>query len=357
MRLKSENQDYYLGHVENCYLGYSNDETVRSVAASGGIVSTLLKNLLMSGEIDGALVCRQIMKDDDIDFEVKIVTEPEEIMNFSGSVYFDIPLLSAIDQVRAFEGRIAIVGLPCQLRAVTKFCKKDVDLSKKIKYKIGLFCGHNSRRELLMEVLRKKNVEISDVDSIIFRRGHWRGKMHIHLKNGEEMSFPFQHFSIYQNLHFLSLKKCIYCSDHTAEFSDISCGDAWLPYLKKDLIKHSVIVVRDNKSDNILKYLRREGILYLMKIEPEIVFRSQKRSLIYHKGIEARSTVGKLLGYDIPCPDKYKNSSRWNDYIAAMIVLLNIKLSYNSYFKRLLFAVPKVFLYPYLAVYKILTNF
>ncbi len=44
-------------------------------------------------------------------------------MNFSG-VYFDIPLLSAIDQVRAFEGRIAIVGLPCQLRAVTKFAKK-----------------------------------------------------------------------------------------------------------------------------------------------------------------------------------------------------------------------------------------
>ncbi len=79
MRLKSENQDYYLGHVENCYLGYSNDETVRSVAASGGIVSTLIKKSSMSGEIDGALVCRQIMKDDDIDFEVKIVTRPEEL--------------------------------------------------------------------------------------------------------------------------------------------------------------------------------------------------------------------------------------------------------------------------------------
>jgi len=357
MKLTQENQEYLLGPVVGCYLGYSNNESIRQNSASGGIVTGLLNYLMNNNLVDGALVCKQTISEDMIDYEVRIITDPQEILNFGGSVYFDIPILSAIDQIRDFNGRLAIVGLPCHIRAISGMCQRDEELSKKIAFKIGLFCGHNSRRGLLLEVLRKKNIKEGEIDKIVFRKGHWRGKTHIYLKTGEEREFPFQHFSIYQNLHFDSLKKCLYCTDHTAEHSDISCGDAWLAYLKGDPIKHSIILTRNETSDEIMKEIRREGELYLMKIEPELVFKSQKRSLIYHKSIEARSRVGRLLGITISYNDKYKNTARWNEYIAALIVLLNIKLSYNSRLRRLVFLVPRWLLYPYLFLFKLLTNF
>ena len=357
MKLTSRNQNLYLGSIENSYLGYSNDENIISKAASGGIISTLISNLLDKKKIDGALVCRQIMKGDKISFEVKIITKPNEIIEFGGSVYFDVPILSDINLIRNFKGKLAVVGLPCQLRLLSDICHRDKEISKKIVLKIGLFCGHNSRRELLLEVLRKKKIQEKEVKKVIFRRGHWRGKMHIYLKNGKVKIFPFQHFNTYQNLHFDSLKRCIYCFDHTAEFSDISCGDAWLNYLKKDPIKHSVIMARNEKGNGILKELRRDGTIYLMKIEPEIVFKSQKRALIYHKSIEARSRMGKLLGFNIKYPSEYENTSRWNDYLAAVIVLLNIKMSFDTHVRRLIFLVPRKILYPYLFLFKLLTNF
>lgn len=356
MKLTSKNQNLYLGCIENSYLGYSNDENIRSKAASGGMISTLIFNLLGKKKIDGALVCRQIMKGDKISFEVKIVTQPDEILEFGGSVYFDVPILSNINLIRNFKGKLAVVGLPCQLRLLSEI-SYGKEILEKIVLKIGLFCGHNSHRELLLEVLRKKRIQEKDVEKVIFRRGHWKGQMHVYSKNGEVKIFPFLYFSIYHNLHFASLKKCIYCFDHTAEFSDISCGDAWLTYLKKDPIKHSVIIARNENGDEILKELRRKGAIYLMKIEPDIVFKSQKRALIYRKSIEARSRIGKLLGFNIKYPLEYENTSRWNDYLAAVLALSNIKISYNNRLRRLIFLVPRKILYPYLVLFKVLTNF
>jgi hypothetical protein len=177
------------------------------------------------------------------------------------------------------------------------------------------------------------------------------------LKNGNINSFPFQDFSVYQNLHFYSLKKCLYCYDHTAEQADISCGDAWLSYLKEDSIKHSIIITRNNNSNELIHEMRRKGDIFLMKIEPEIVFKSQKKSIIYHKGIEARSKIGKYFGYSIDYPSDYKNTTKWNDYLAALIVLLNITISSNNKLKKGIFLIPKFIIYQWLLLFKFLTNF
>jgi len=357
MKISPINQDHYLGQVKASFLGYSNDEKIRTNAASGGIISSLLYTLLNKNMIDGALVCRQIISANNINYEVKIVSDPQEILDFATSVYFDIPILKSLDLIKNFNGKLAVVGLPCQLKSLSKLCENNEEIPNKIYLKIGLFCGHNSRKELLIDVLEKKGIQENEVKKVIFRKGHWRGKMHVLMKKGKETVFPFQHFSMYQNLHFDSLKKCIYCHDHTAEYADISCGDAWLPYLKKDKVKHSIVIARNEKGNDILKELRRKGHIYLMKVEPEIVFASQKRSIIYHKGIEARSKVGKIFGYRIDYPANYKDTARWNDYLAALIVLMNIKLSYNPTMRKIIFLVPRKLWYPYLIAFKLLTNF
>lgn len=357
MNLTPERESYFLGPVSACYLGYSHNSGVRERAASGGIVSSMIIHLLKTKQIDGALVCRSKSIDDKISFEVKIVTDPAEVLDYATSVYFNIPLIKYIHLIEEFNGRVAVVGLPCHIYALKKRMLSNVALGDKIYICIGLFCGHNSKRELLLEVLNKKGIREGDVHQVIFRRGHWRGKMEISSKGGGVRSFPFQHFSIYQNLHFDSLKKCMHCVDHTAEFADISCGDAWIRSLKKNPIKHSMIITRTKKADRILWGMRSEDDIYLTKTDSATVFQSQKRSLIYHKAIDARSKVGKFLGLNIVCPPQYANTARWNEYLAAFIALLNVKISDSKLLREIVFALPRVFLTPYLYLFKILTNF
>jgi len=347
----------YLGTAAGYYLGYSNDTTIREHAASGGIVSQLITSLLKTKKIDGAVLCRSRMLDKKISYEVKIVTDPDEVLNFSSSVYFDIPLLKYLPVMKQFNGRLAVVGLPCHVHALRNFIARDPVLSEKIVVIIGLFCGHNSRKELILDVLCKKGINESEIHHLVFRRGHWRGNMEVFLHSGSKVSFPFQDFSIYQNLFCDTLIKCLHCHDHTAELADISCGDAWLPFLKKDPVKHSVIITRNDTADTFLHDLRRKGDLFLMQIEPEIVFESQRRSIIFHKSIEARSKVGRFFGYAIKCPKHYSIRARWNDYLSAFMILLVVKGCSSKAGRRLFLIIPRIFLYPWLYAFKFLTNF
>ena len=350
-------KNLYLGKITGCYLGYSSDRTTRERSASGGIVTQLIISLLKTNQIDGALLCRSITIENKISYEVKIVTNPDDVLNYSSSVYFDIPLLKFIPEIQQFNGRLAFVGLPCHIHALRKTMARDQNVAKKIVLIIGLFCGHNTKKDLLLDVLEQKGIREPDVRGIVFRRGHWRGMMEVTVNDGSRISFPFQHFSIYQNLFCDSLKKCLYCYDHTAEESDISCGDAWLPYLKKDPVKHSVIIARNDRADEILHELRRNGDLFLMQIEQEMVFESQKRPLIFHKSMEARSRIGKLLGYSIMCPPEYLQKARWNDYLSAGMILVTIRLCSQKTLRAIFLNLPRFILYPWLYAFKLLTNF
>jgi len=353
MKIKEHNIDYYLGKFNKCYWGYSNNPRIRSKAASGGIVSTILIYLLNNNYIDGALVSKLIVENNKITSKTFIATTPKEILDCRTSIYFNIPLLSYLEEIKKFKGKLAIVGLPCD---ITNFKRVEKNLKrKKPIFYVGLFCGHNSQKELLYRVLKKKNIDITKINNFIFRKGLWRGRTHIEFKDSSKTSFKFQNFSVYQNLHFLSLKKCIYCSDHFSEEADITCGDIWLDSFKKRNIKHSAFVTRNQKADDIIQEMIQEGVIKAQKINPLMICRAQKRALTFHKSINARSIVGKLFGINIK--KNKRDKARWNDLIAAFIILLNHKISESTKLKNILFKIPKPIITLYLYFFKILTNF
>jgi coenzyme F420 hydrogenase subunit beta len=345
MKFNKNNINYFIGDFENCYTGYSNDEEIRNGAASGGIVSGVLINLLKENKIQGALVSRMQIKDGKLIAESFIAKSKEEILDARTSIYFETPLLSKIQEIKSFKGKLAVVGVPCQITALRKICKD------KISYYIGLFCGHNSKKDLILKVLKKKNIDLDKVKRFYFRKGMWRGKSFIEFKDGSKREFPFTSFSVYQNLHFLSQKKCIVCSDHCAENADLSCGDIWTKEYKKREIKHSAFVSRNKEMDKIL----HKSNLNLEEVPPLMIAKAQKRSLIYHKSINSRSFVGKFFGYKIPKNDIDK--IRLNDLISAFIIMVNDKVSDTKSLRNLMFKVPKKVMNLYLYFFKILTNF
>ena len=357
MTINTININDFLGDIENCYLGYSLSQNIRRNAASGGIVSSILLYLLESREVDGALVSKISIENGEISSKTFIATTSEEILDCRSSIYFDVSVISNLNQIRNFDGRLAIVGLPCHLSVFRRIIEKDEKIKNKINLMIGLFCGHNSQKELLDRLIMLKKINKKNIKNIIFRRGHWRGNMYIYFNNGEHISFPFQDFSLYQNLHFFSLRKCLFCSDHTGELSDISCGDAWLTSLKRNEIKHSIFISRNKKSEKIINNMIENGLISSRKISPFIVFGSQKRSLIYHKSIKARAKVARLFGMKINVYPETSHDLRWNDLLAAFIVLTNYHLSKSEKFNNVIFHIPRPILYLYLGIFKILTNF
>lgn len=355
MRFSEEQKTFYLGRTNNCYVGYSSDEEVRAYCASGGIVSTILIGLLSSKQIDGALTSRLKVENGRLLPETIIATSKDEILSCGGSIYFDVNPLAEKSKMLDFQGRLAVVGLPCHLAALERLSKTNKGLRDKVILKIGLFCGHNSKKELIEHILKQKRIRQGDIAAFSFRKGRWRGRTELTMKNGEKRSFPFSHFSIYQNMHLFSLKKCLQCNDHTAEGSDISCGDIWLQKMKGEAIKHSIFLSRTQRGEEVIQMLIRQGMLFVRGSSPQEVFLAQKRSIIHHKNIYLRSRMARYFGLKIP-PCK-KGIIRWNDYISTLMVLTNTTISEKEWFRRICFHIPRPVMFSYLVLFKLLTNF
>jgi len=347
----------YLGPWDACYWGYAAAQTTRAQAASGGVVSALLIDLLERGEVQGALVSRVEVVNGQIEAHPFIAHTPTEVLQARSSIYMEFPWLKeARHLLAAAEGRVAVVGLPCAIGALRRLEERDPSLQGKIAVHIALVCGRSSSKKLLLEVLARKGIGEADVADIRFREGHWRGRMHVWLRDGSEVTFPFGEFSVYRNLHFDCQTRCLSCDDPLGEHADIVCGDVWLYELKDRPIKHSLVVSRSPQVTTWLEGMRERGVLRLEEIPPETVFRAQRRTLIPAKrGGPAKARLARLFGYRIRHQGPWR--SRWNDYLVAAMVLLNYRWASSPRWRRLIFRLPRPFLKFYLMAMSFFKNF
>jgi len=347
----------YLGGCDACYLGYASEGQVRVGAASGGIVSALLIHLLEEDTIQGALISKVQVRDSEIQAHPFIARNREEILGAQSSIYMGFPWLrEARPLLQSVEGRVAVVGLPCFLRALRHVEMRDPQLSGKIEGYIGLICGRSSLKTLLLAFLSQKGIEEQDVADIRFREGHWRGRMSVWLRDGSERSFPFDEFSLYRNLHFHCEAKCLSCEDPLAEGADVVCGDAWLHELKKQPVKHSLVISRTSWASGWIEQMAAGGKLTVERITLETAFRAQRRGLIPAKrGKQAKVTLGKAFGLHMQRKGPWR--SRWNDYLMAGIVLTNHCWARSQRWAGLIFRMPKPVLQLYLMILSFLKQF
>lgn len=344
-----------IGSYRQAWVGYSLDEEIRQRAASGGIVTATLCYLLESGKVQGALVCSSGFSDGEFGFRLSIATTREALFEAQSSKYFDIPVLKGLDLVKEFEGKVAVVGLPSQINSLSRRMAKNEDLREKLGFRIALFCGHNSKKELIEKVWEKKGIDPKAVERFRYRQGHWRGQMEVTMKDGDVRRYPFQDFSHYQNLHILSLDRCLNCHDHMGYYSDLSTGDVWLHEMKQDPVKHSIFLARTPLAESVMTEMKEASLIKADVVDRHFVYRSQKRSINYHYNLSARAKVGKWLGVKVQ--DRTNEKPKLRDLIAALIVLTNHKISKNPRLLRWFLKLPKPLVAAYLYFFKGLVNY
>jgi coenzyme F420 hydrogenase subunit beta len=253
-----------MGKVLETTVAQARDGEIRRRATDGGVVTAMLLHLFDRGHIDGAIVTRQ---SGPFHREPWLAVSRQEILDAAG-FYFDSS--HGIDRfsqnystyspsVQEFRPilqkglrRVAMVGTPCQIKAVRKMEALGVVPSDAIRYRLGLFCSGNF---MFGEEERKKLEQMGgfgweDVERINIKDG-----LIVHLKSGKKQKISLQ------QLDFMKRAACHFCPDYAAEYADLSFGgigakEGWTTVITRTPIGRAIFA---DARDNVLRIFDSGG--------------------------------------------------------------------------------------------------
>jgi len=222
---------------------------------SGGAVTGILAHALDTGMIDAVVTVGEDH------FTLRpvsvVITSREQLLHQAGSRYsWWVPFLAALKTavINRKYTKIAIVGVPCAVQAVSRIRASDNDLLKpyarSIRLVIGLFCTESFDYEALVENKLKSEHSIETWD---IKKLDVRGKLEVTMKDGSTFSFPMK------DLDETVRTGCHHCSDTTSLFSDISAGSVGSPD------GYTTLIVRNLVGKSFLESAVQAGDLVISK--------------------------------------------------------------------------------------------
>ncbi|MFP3153708.1 Coenzyme F420 hydrogenase/dehydrogenase, beta subunit C-terminal domain [Lachnospiraceae bacterium ZAX-1] len=350
------NPDKYIGNHVACRKGYATDASVRENAASGGMVTALLCHWLDTKQIDGAWVTKSHIEEGDLSYQTFVATTKEELCSASSSIYMQMPLLKHLDVIRKFEGKVAVVLTPCLMNGFTQILEKDQQLKEKIVIKLALYCSGNHSKKATLLSLKKAGITLDNAQRMYYRRGHWRGTSTVQYKDGTEKNFSYtKTICAYKNAFFFEQGSCMQCQDQYGRHADLSFGDIWLKEMKKEQVKHTSCVIRNQKAYDMYQSAVDARVITDKHLSDTKMIKSQKRALAFKYSLAKakmqyyRKKTGKDCAIDIL--DKCK----WNHRLAFYLARKNKEFSEKKQAK--LEKIPTCVIYYYMCFIRVLLSF
>lgn len=273
------------------------DPKIRKKCQDGGAVTSMLTWLLKKDFIDGAVVTG--FEGESWKPEPKVALMQDEIIRCAGTKYTPGPILLGLrDAVDLYsKERVAIVGTPCQIKAVRRMQFGDrafYHLTDSLKLVIGLFCMESFYYEKLKKVVKKKlEIPLENVSKFDIKKGNFV----VYPKQGSK-----------REVEVRALKNCVntscsVCLDFTSELADISVGAVGSPPGR------STVLVRTEVGAEAFKVARNNpklGVKSLDSVKPGIglVKRISRR-----KKDSAKNVLKRRNRYGKPIPPWMKEKS------------------------------------------------
>ena len=203
----------------------------------GGLVTSLLIAGMKNNFFDTAIV---VESSDGYLAEAAIVDKVDEIKRAKGSKYLRIPIVRKLEEaLKGGKRRIAVVGIPCQVRTVRSI-QMHYDLEHEFPGTeitiIGLFCFESfDYRGLKESTLRLLGVDLDRADKTQIARGKYTVTV-----DGRNYSCSVR------ELESVVREGCSYCNDFVARLADISIGSVGSPD------GYSTVVVRSKVGKKLL---------------------------------------------------------------------------------------------------------
>ncbi len=275
-----------IGYYITTYAGYVLENDFRKLGSSGGMGTWIVSNLLSEGLVDGVIHVQQRCPSDTDPrlFHYQLSTNVEEVRRGAKSRYYPIEMSEVMELVRNRPGSYAIVAIPCFLKAVRLLINQDAILAERIRFCVGLVCGHLKSTEFAKMLAWQCGIEPDKLLSIDFRHklpdadANKYGIKVVGSKDGERITHVSPVNKLYGSdwgLGFFKYKACDYCDDVVAETADVTVGDAWLPQYVKDSHGTNVVIVRNPVIHNMIEQAVAAGRLNLDRIDASEIVRSQ----------------------------------------------------------------------------------
>jgi coenzyme F420-reducing hydrogenase beta subunit len=224
--------DNDLGVISQMFAGKSCIE-----GQDGGIATSILCQGIETGRLDAAVVAQ---KNDGNGAKADLADEIGVIMRARGTKYVRVsvigPLIAALQKGKR---KVAVVGTPCQVRAVRKMQKQgyfDERYPDAEIYIIGLFCYESfDYSSLKSHIKTLLGINIDNADKLQIVKGKF-----IVYSGGREHSCHVREFSDDVRAG------CGFCDDLTGRLADISIGSIGSPN------GYSTVIVRSEKGMKLL---------------------------------------------------------------------------------------------------------
>lgn len=245
-------------------VGWSTNDDIHYKASSGGVITSLLIELLKANLVDAILHVRQSSVDSSRT-EPHLSKTVDEIIECMGSRYAPCSLFKNFHKYLETENRIAVVGKPCDIAALKAFLKIHPEYEPKIKYTFSMMCmglpSHNATKKMI-EFLGAKGKELS----LLRYRGYgWPGMATVESEDGykKECTYIESWGAI---LGRDTLFRCKLCPNGFGEFADVSCGDAWYckdgqPSFENTSNGRSFIFMRTQAGKDIVERAVADGLI------------------------------------------------------------------------------------------------
>lgn len=293
----------YIGKYINTYAGYSFEH--RMTSSSGGVATYTLIELLTRGEINNVVSVKD-SKDGKSHYEYAISNTEEELRAGAKTKYFPVTLAEVFDKIKELNGNVALVGIPCFVKAVRLSQKIDPILNKKITFIVGIICGGVKSTFFTEYLASKAGVPVSDFSDPQFRIKDPNSTASDYSfgcldKNKKQQTIKMRMVGDMWGTGLFKSNACDFCDDVSVELADISLGDAWISPYSSEGEGTNVIVTRSKLAENIIQEGISSKSLYVESLSPERFIESQKGGYNHrHAGLGFRIKKRQKQGLKVP---------------------------------------------------------
>jgi coenzyme F420 hydrogenase subunit beta len=350
-----------IGKYVGIYAGYSNE--FRLTSSSGGIATYIFSEILKQGIVAHIFSVKE-SNESGIHYEYAISSSQEELLMASKTKYYPVTLGTVMPKIHELDGKVAIVGVACFIKAIRLAQYKEPELKEKIPFLVGIICGGVKSRFFTEYLASKTGVQVTNIEKPQFRIKDLKstaGNYSFGCIDKTDKSAHTIKMRLVGDMWGSGMFKanvCDYCDDVTTELADISLGDAWLPPFNKDGAGTNVIVTRSMIAEKLIQKGIQNKKLSIEILLQEQFLASQQGSFNHrHTGLSYRIKQSQKKNQAVP-PKRFENGRIPIDFKIVQIlrslvrqkslIIWKDKSNFNVFNKKIL---------PYTFFLKMFTKF
>lgn len=316
-----------IGKYYGIYVGYSNQ--FRLTSSSGGIASYIFTELLDKGIINHVISVKDSAKPGN-HYEYSVSSSKEEILAMAKTKYYPVTLANVLNEIHSSEGKIAVSGVACFIKAIRLAQLKDPVLKEKIPFLSGIICGGVKSKYYTEYLAQRAGAETG------FEEPEYRIKNPessagdysfgcTENKSGKRKTIRMKTVGDMWGTGLFKANACDFCDDTTTELADISLGDAWIEPYHRDGRGTSIFVTRSELADKLIKEGIKSEKLSIEELDLPRFLASQKGSFNHrHTGLSVRIKEAKKRKQPVP-PKRFGNEKVSFDFKIVQKIRMQVR--------------------------------